>query len=152
VADRSGSAPFDPALVEVAVDLARYFGARRQDAEDVAQEALLKLVLSGDAIENPVAWLYVVVRRQLRRRSRGMDQQASPRALTSVNPWPAVDLSLDAHRLMARLSSRARKSLLLSVAGFSERETAARLGCSVKATEKTLHKARREARRLLQNG
>jgi RNA polymerase sigma factor (sigma-70 family) len=139
---------FDPSLLEVAFSMARRFGASREDAEDIAQEALLKLVTYGESIGNPVAWLYVVTRRLERRLAKQAEAAlyASPEI---VDPWPAKHLSVDAQRLLAQLSPRCQMSLWLSSQGFTERESAERLGCSVKATEKALHKARRELRHLL---
>jgi RNA polymerase sigma factor (sigma-70 family) len=143
--------PFDPALIALALVFARYFGAREQDVEDLAQEALLKLITYSGTIENPSTWLFVVVRRLQKQWTRHLEAPL-PRTPPSVDPWPAVELGLDARRVFARLSLRARRSLSLSLAGYSERETAECLGCSVKATEKTLHKARQRARRLLADG
>jgi DNA-directed RNA polymerase specialized sigma24 family protein len=52
-------------------------------------------------------------------------------------------------RGLERIGARERASVLLSLAGYSERESSARLGCSLKATEKALHQARRQVRQLL---
>lgn len=146
VARRSRPAPFDTTMVKAALSLARRFVARPQDVEDVAQEALLKLVTYADRIENPEAWLFVVIGRDARRQSAL--SRTVPGTSASIDPWPAVDLALDARRVLARLPIRDRQALLLAFEGWSERETAARLGCSVKATEKSLHRARATARKL----
>lgn len=136
--------PFDDALVEVALSFARMYGA--QDAEDLAQDALLRLLTERNQIRDPVAWLYVVVRRLHARRAH--HSTSSFAAPLKVDPWPLIELSLDAQRLSRSLHSRERRSLSLSLAGFSESESAGRLGCSVKATEKSLHRARRQLRHL----
>lgn len=135
---------FDSALVKVALSLACHFGARGEDAEDIAQEALLKFITYGDTIEDPVAWLYVVVRRLHARVSSLPEEQRLAPGL--VDPWPAVDLRIDARRLLARLRLRDRLSVYLAFEGYSEREMAAKLACSVKATEKSLNRARRSLR------
>lgn len=145
--DRSPAGSFDPALVVVALRYARRLGARTQDAEDIAQEALLKLLTYGRAIDDPVAWLYVVVRRLHRRQLRRLEKSEWANVLH--DPWPEVELSIDARSLLRRVSDRARRSVYLSLAGYSEREAAQQLGCSVKATEKSLHKTRRRLRLLL---
>jgi DNA-directed RNA polymerase specialized sigma24 family protein len=136
----------DPELVQVAVSCARRFGASREDAEDIAQEALFKLLIYIDRVEDPVAWLYVVTRRLYRR-------LATPARMTvatveeGLDPRPYLDLSIDTRRLAARLSVRRQMSLRLAAVGYTERETAERLGCTAKASERALHQARRQIRR-----
>ena len=149
LSERSASPPgsFDPALVDVALSLARHFGARAEDAEDIAQEALLKLITYRETIEDPIPWLFVVIRRLQRPRTTAVDPQTSRRP-SGIDPWPEVELKIDARRLLARISLRDRRSVCLSLAGFSEREAALQLGCSLKATEKSLHRARRQLRKL----
>jgi DNA-directed RNA polymerase specialized sigma24 family protein len=138
---------FDPALVEVATSLARHFGARSQDVEDIAQDALLKLLTYRTTVDDPVAWLFVVVRRLRYRRSRLLEEPL-PRVPPSFDPWPEVELAIDASRLLMRVSARGRSSIYLSLQGFTEREAAGRLGCSVKSTEKSLHETRHRIRHL----
>jgi RNA polymerase sigma factor (sigma-70 family) len=146
-ADRCGSDSFDPQLVKIALSLARRFGAHHQDVEDIGQEALLKLLTYRDTIQNPEAWLFVVVGRLVRRYANR--PRIAEHLPVSLDPWPEIDLVLDAKHLLTGLSVRERRALLLSFAGFTERETAARLGCSIKATEKSLHQARRAVRKSL---
>jgi DNA-directed RNA polymerase specialized sigma24 family protein len=128
--------------------LARRCGARGADAEDLAQEALIKLLTYGGAIDRPEAWLSVVVKRLHLRRLRAADRPLLGRA-AAFDPWPGVDLSIDARRLLSQVSPKCRTSLWLSYAGYSERETAERVGSSVRTLEKSLHRARRELRRKL---
>jgi RNA polymerase sigma factor (sigma-70 family) len=138
---------FDPALIRLALSFARRCGARAEDAEDLAQEALLKLVTHADTVENPAAWLRIVVRRlSAHGRTREEPLPTTPQAL---DPWVAVDLDIDTRRVLERMGARERASVLLSLAGYSERESSVRLGCSLKATEKALHQARRQVRRFL---
>ncbi len=121
---------------------------RAEDAEDLAQEALIKLLTYGGKIERPAAWLSVVVRRLYLRRLRAANRPL-PGPAASFDPWPGVELSIDARRLLARVSSKSRAELCLSFAGYTERETAELIGCSVSTTEKSLHRARRRLRRML---
>jgi DNA-directed RNA polymerase specialized sigma24 family protein len=132
----------------VAVLFARRCGARAEDAEDLAQEALIKLLTHGGTIDRPAAWLYVVVRRLYLRRLRAA-QRPLPGRSAWFDPWPGVELSIDARRLLARVSSKSRASLRLSFAGYTERETAELVGCSVSTIEKSLYRARCQLRRLL---
>ncbi|QQR74344.1 MAG: sigma-70 family RNA polymerase sigma factor [Holophagales bacterium] len=141
----------DRHLVDVALSFARRFALRAQDAEDIAQEALLRLLRYDGEIASPVAWLFVVIRRLAIAPQRPAEEML-PERLAGSDPWPIVELELDTRRLLAALPRRARHALGLALAGYSEVESAARLGCSVKATEKALHRARREARRRLAAG
>jgi DNA-directed RNA polymerase specialized sigma24 family protein len=146
--DRAAARDFDADLIGVALLFARRCGARAEDAEDLAQEALIKLLTYGGTIEQPAAWLYVVVKRLYLRRLRAAGRPLPGRAAW-FDPWPGVELSIDARRLLARVSSKSRASLWLSFAGYTERETAELVGCSVSATEKSLHRARCQLRRML---
>jgi RNA polymerase sigma factor (sigma-70 family) len=148
---RSLSGSFDPALTGVALSLAHHFGARGTDAEDIAQDALLKLIAYRDTVEEPIPWLYVVVRRLQQRRNRHLEALAL-RTLRPIDPRPALELLIDTRQLIRSLPPRQQRSIFLSLAGFTERETAARLGCSIKATEKTLFKARKRLRGLMASG
>lgn len=142
---------FDSALVDVAVSLARHFeGHSSQDVEDIAQDALLKLVIHDGDVADPVAWLYVVVRRLCCRRRRAAGRLLSTDVL--ADPWPLTELTIDLQRVAPRLSARRRRSIQLALAGCSEREAAALLGCSMKSAEKSLFKARRHIRQLLASG
>jgi DNA-directed RNA polymerase specialized sigma24 family protein len=89
-----------------------------------------------------------VVRRLYLRRLRAARRPLPGRAAW-FDPWPGVELSIDARRLLARVSSKSRASLCLSFAGYTERETAALVGCSVASTEKSMHRARCRLRRML---
>jgi DNA-directed RNA polymerase specialized sigma24 family protein len=141
---------FDPALSKVALAFSRRFHAPVEDTEDIAQEALLKLVTYGGKIEDPVAWLFVVVRRLHQRQRRS--QRPLPPVPTSFDPWPGVELSIDTRRLLGRISPRSRVAVCLSFAGYTEREAADRMGCSVKTTEKSLHRTRRRLRQVFMSG
>jgi len=136
---------FDPALLDVVLSLAMWFGARPQEAEDVAQDALLKLLTHRGPIANPVAWLFVVIRRQVRLRRIGEQPLATTAA--QYDPWRAIEFRIDASKCSTEMSTRARKVLSLAIAGYSGREVAVTLGCSVRAAEKSLHKARGQLRR-----
>ncbi len=151
VAASSRPLTVDCHLVEVAVSFARRFAMRAQDAEDIAQEALLRLLRYDGEIASPVAWLFVVIRRLAIAPQRPAEESL-PERLAGSDPWPIVELELDTRRLLATLPRRSRRALGLALAGFTEVESAARLGCSVKATEKALYRARREARRRLAAG
>jgi RNA polymerase sigma factor (sigma-70 family) len=146
--DRAAGCGFDADLIETAVLFARRCGARAEDAEDLAQEALIKLLTYRGAIERPAAWLYVVVRRLYLRGLRAAPGSLPDRA-DAFDPWPSVELGIDTRRLLARISSKSRASLRLALAGFTERETAELVGSSVAATEKSLHRARCQLRRML---
>jgi DNA-directed RNA polymerase specialized sigma24 family protein len=146
--ERAAARDFDADLIETALLFARRCGARAEDAEDLAQDALIKLLTYGGTIERPAAWLYVVVRRLHLRRLRAA-HRPPPGGTAWFDPWPAVELGIDARRLLARVSPKSRASLRLSFAGYTERETAALVGSTVTTTEKSLHRARCQLRRML---
>lgn len=146
--------PFDPDWVELAIRFSRRFAPSGADADDLAQEALLRLLAQSRPVANPAPWLYVVVRRLAGRRRRQLASRADVAPPATIDPWPELELQLDAEALMAGLSPRGRAALAMAFAGCSETEMAAALGCSVKSLERSLHRARAalRARRRTQRG
>jgi hypothetical protein len=97
---------FDPIWVELAFHFARRFAPAAEGIEDLAQEALLRLVTQRSSILNPVPWLYVVIRRLALRRRRELARFQADPSVQVVDPWPEVDLRMDAERLAAQLPPR----------------------------------------------
>lgn len=85
----------DRALVEVALALARRLAQREQDVEDLAQEALLRLLRYDGEIASPTAWLYMMIR-GLALRPRRQVEEPFPALIPAVDPWPLVEHRLDA--------------------------------------------------------
>ena len=130
---------------------ARRFGARREDAEDIAQD-VVTLLVAGHAVANPWRWMPTVVRNGVFRLYR---QALKPQPLAESgedfdhDPWRRRELWLDVSSAFERLRPRERSILRMSLCGYSEREIAAASHCSVKAVEKSLHQSRRRLRSCL---
>lgn len=77
-------------LLSFALTTAHIHGATLQDAEDIAQEAVVALWLAEDKIEYPKGWLVVYIRRALWRMwERENEEELSGRE--EVNPWEEVE-------------------------------------------------------------
>jgi len=136
-------------LWSCAYGLARSLGLSCPDAEDLAQEVLLKLWLHRRSVEKPRAWLRTVVRHAADTRIRngplevGLKDAPEPQA----DPRVKILSYLLAKELLEDLPKRQRLSLVLSVLGFSHVEIAARLGTTSKGVERLVARARLALRR-----
>ena len=121
------------------------------DAEDVAQEAVIRLIGAKSAPANIPAWLFVVTRRlcnrvrlrDLARRSaeEGYDFGAHPRET-------AIELRLDVEAILSRLGSRDRRLMLRVIAGEVSSTIASEFGCRERDVGQMVARARRKARLL----
>jgi DNA-directed RNA polymerase specialized sigma24 family protein len=90
--------------------------------------------------------------------SRLYRQALKPRSLAESgeafdhDPWRRREVWLDVSSAFERLRPRARAALRMSLCGYSEREIAAALECSIKVVEKNLYDARRRLRSCLVSG
>ena len=141
-------------LARAACRQARRLGAGREDAEDIAQD-VVTLLVAGHAVANPWNWMPTVVRNGVFRLYR---QAQKPQPLEESgeafdhDPWRRREIWLDVSSAFERLRPRARAALRMSLCGYSEREIAATLKCSIKVVEKNLHDARRRLRSCLVSG
>ena len=97
----------------VAQRVARRWAGSGADADDLSQEALLRVVESIDGLRNPAAlnsWLHVIVARSVARRVRHVRHNreltvavCDPECLPSGDPLP--DFQVDLRRLLDTLSS-----------------------------------------------
>jgi RNA polymerase sigma-70 factor (ECF subfamily) len=119
-------------------------------AEDLLQETFLKLhvlVSSGATLENPRAWLFRVAGNLARDRTRD-GLRATLREQEYHGPALVLDFSRQVElqqliaRVLARLPSRMRQVLLLSVEGFAYKEIAAITGIEQAYVGVVLHRAR----------
>ena len=122
-----------------------------EDAEDIVQEAMQRLLLY-DHIENPRAWLAVVVRRLAWRLHREREREGlalaeerrrlldSPRAVT-------VGAHFELASVLAHLPRHDRRLLLLDAAGFSDEEISRKVGCRPGSVHTLLTRARQRLRR-----
>jgi len=133
-------------------------GGRMELAEDVVQDAFLQLyaeLRSGHLIENPRAWLVIVVRRQTAKQSASWRQQAARNmglealenfaALTTAaeSPYPEGDALTG---LLAVLTKREQEVIFLRMAAMRYREIGKQLGISASAVNTLLARALRKLR------
>lgn len=121
------------ALATTALRLARVWTRCADEAHDVAQEALLRL-LKDFRVRQPVPWLYVTTR-NLARRYRRLANRYSMLELDQLCSHvgdPTIARSF-LRRLICtdrNLSARQRRILLLVVIGHTHVEIAERIGCA----------------------
>jgi len=123
------------------------------DAEDAAQEVLLRLIRQREKPENEVAWLYVVTRRVCNRMRLGAEQRARVEESYAGDRSPAVpasDLAMEVGSILQRLPPRDRLVLELTLCGVTAREIALVLGCKTRDVGQLVLRARRKARQLRQ--
>jgi RNA polymerase sigma-70 factor (ECF subfamily) len=117
-------------------------------AEDLAQEAWLRLFRGTQPVRNPRALLMTVAmnlaRDQFRRdRVRAEHLEHSPdRVLQEVGLAATAEDDLHLKQVILSLPPKLRDVLLLSrIGGLTNREIAQRFGLSVRAVDKRLHRA-----------
>ncbi len=115
------------------------------EAEDVAQEAYLRLVRSPpDREDNLRGWLFVVATNVVRDRSKKRHEEAlSPSAVDNIpapgRAWdPAATLECKeigeiVRRVLVKLTKRERTVLLMRQEGFDHKEIAAAVGATTKS-------------------
>lgn len=123
--------------------------ANRDDAEDAAQEAFVRLLNANP--RNPRAWLYTVASNLARDRSRRVGRQASlltAHAIADAADAPDVELLHAEQRravqaVLGMLPPRDRHLLLLHHGGASYREIAQALGVAPGSVGSLLTRAHR---------
>ena len=151
------------ALRTVAAHFARVHGASRDDAEDIAQEALLNLHRRRDRVREPIDWLFIVTRRlTARTRAAGSTSFSARTAASRQSINQSINQSMTApavssEGLLRRLAQasgltmRQRRLLILVAQGFTHQEIALRLGSSRSAighqVARAVHRLERGASR-----
>jgi DNA-directed RNA polymerase specialized sigma24 family protein len=123
-----------------------------QDAEDVAQEAVIRLLSAGVTPDNAAAWLYVVTRRLAnRRRIRELARQNAERCYLSCAQCCEmnVDLLIDIGSALNRLPHRDRSLLTHVAVGAVASEIARTFDCQVRDVGQMVARARRKVRRFM---
>ena len=150
------SGSWSDADLRFAADLALRIALRwcksAQDAEDVAQEAVHRLLLQG-RVGRLHAWLAVVVRRLAWRlaRERRAELEAIAEATRAAARVPSTDRTearCAARELLAHASPHDRILLELDALGYSDEEIGRRLGCRAVSVHTLLSRARERLRRL----
>jgi RNA polymerase sigma factor (sigma-70 family) len=119
-------------------------------ADDLAQEAMIKLLLVPYPPRSLSTWLWIALERssaELRRR-----WQAEERSQTVLDPWPtwqepSCERRILAREILAALPERTRRLLVLYANGYSYDELARACGCSKQPLARRLRRALGAARR-----
>jgi RNA polymerase sigma factor (sigma-70 family) len=142
-------------LLRAAARMALRWCKSRELAEDVAQDAVVRLLAQQTRPRNEPAWMFVVVRRLCNHeRLAAMERRAAEDAFRARDGWTgyALDLQLDVGTVLSHLRPRERRVLLLVVYGFPASGIARRLGCKERDVGQLVARARRKARMLLEAG
>jgi len=138
-----------------ALSLAWRLMGDRDDAEDVAQDALVAAFADLPALRKPerfAAWLASIIRARCAERGRRLARAATPAwhdgaANTVPDPADLVVVRDAVRRALAQLSDAGRVALLCyHVDGLTCREIGEYLGASEGATRVRLHRARNDFR------
>jgi RNA polymerase sigma-70 factor, ECF subfamily len=135
----------------------------RSDAEDVSQEAYLRIFRGLAGFRKEAAfetWMYRIVTNcamsHLRRRGRFGDLLRDEEGPDQATPDRAQELTVERDELsrgLAALPEGQRVAVLLKdVYGLSVREIATELGIEEGAVKVRVHRARRKLKELLENG
>ena len=145
---------------DAAFRLAYRWCGRREDAEDIAQEAFVKMVRNLDRFRRQASfrtWIHRIVvntakdhhRRQSRRRRH---ETAFARQGGQNNPGPSGKDAVAAVQLQAaldRLPDRQKAAVLLVLGeGFTHKEAGRILGCSETTVSWRIFQARRKIKKL----
>ncbi len=122
-------------LHRVALGFACFWCKNRDDAHDVAQEAIAALVTRRDAVRKPLPWLFVATRRAATRLARREGQRRQSEqvwldAPPSIRRETAPDTIIDVTLHQSLLSASQKRLLLYHGFGYTHAEIARRLGCS----------------------
>lgn len=138
--------------MELALRVARRWCRNPQDAEDIAQEAVQRLLLQ-DRVVRLHAWLAVVVRRLAWQLAR--HRQAEEAAIAEATREAARATRVDraealcaARELLARASPHDRLLLELDAIGYSDEEIGRQLGYRTESVHTLLTRSRERLRRL----
>lgn len=141
-------------LLASARRMARRWCATTADADDIAQEAIIRLWSSPEQPRNAVTWLAVVTRRlcnRLRYRARARmeaeEAYGCGAARDGTRP-PAPEVLLDVERILRRMKERDRRLMLRVIEGRLTGEIASELGCGSRDVGQMVARARGKARKL----
>jgi RNA polymerase sigma factor (sigma-70 family) len=138
-------------LIRTARRLAGRWCASDADADDVAQEAVLRLIRQSRAPDNAATWLFVVTRRLAYRRVLRERTRAGAEQTFSETQTPdslRVDFMLDVGLILSRLKESDARLLTDMAEGKSSLEIAVGFNCSIGNVGQMVSRAREKARRL----
>jgi RNA polymerase sigma factor (sigma-70 family) len=134
--------------------LARRMASRwceEPDAQDVAQEVLMRLIHQDQKPRNEVVWIYVVTRRVCKRMRLSAAHRAHAEESFITAQRPSVlsdDLAIEVKGILGRLPPRDRSLLELVLRGVLAREIALLMGCKTRDVGQLVKRARQKALRL----
>lgn len=135
--------------------VAKSLGLNSVDAEDLAQEAISRLLPVLPAVERPVPWLGIVVRNLVHEKRRSRAYRARLRSELveysepSHVPTSAWRAKIDLRHTLLEMPPRSRRILELVLAGHTHREIATLLQCEVHQVGPRISRALKTARRRL---
>lgn len=138
-------------LIQMARRLSGRWCASPADAEDVAQEAVVRLLAQSRPPDNPATWLFVVTRRVAHRsvlRERMRTNAENAFSETHLQPGPRLDLFLDVGAILSRLRHHDAKLLTDVAEGRSSLEISVAFDCAIGNVGQMVARARGKARRL----
>jgi RNA polymerase sigma factor (sigma-70 family) len=137
-------------LAQIAFRMALKWCHSHADAEDISQEAMIRYVGLTAKPRNPVAWLYVVVRRlshrSYRRSLARCEAEAQFLSASRHLPRSHVDTFIEINMVLSRLPEHQRRLIVLLIGGAQSREIAETLGVKVRDVGQMVSRARRVAR------
>jgi RNA polymerase sigma factor (sigma-70 family) len=138
-------------LLTIARNMARRW-CGDPEADDIAQEAMIRLWSLRDPPRNAVTWLAVVTRRlcnRLRMRERSRSRAEGVFAVEqSSMPSASADFLLDVNRILGRLPERDRRLITSVKEGLYTIEIASLFECDARDVGQMVSRARRKARML----
>lgn len=138
-------------LKPLSLKMARRWCSSPEQAEDIAQEALLRLLVCRRQVQKPNAWLNLVTRRLAARASSRIIRQAEAERISQTlrpSSSDSPEFFVDVKKILGMLPDRDRKLLELAVSGASHREMATHFGCQARDIGQMLARARQKARRV----
>jgi RNA polymerase sigma factor (sigma-70 family) len=133
--------------------LVRYAG-RTLDAglaEDIVQETLMRLyrvLRQGQRVENPKAWAFAVVHREIlktrRQNARLCQELHTLEAIPAPAAGPLAEEANEVSRLFSVLTQREEEVLVLRMSALKYREIGKQLGISIKSVGTMLARALRK--------
>ncbi len=120
------------ALLPVAIRMATRWCASADDAQDIAQDAMLRLMRQNRPPENVAAWLFVVTRRLSHLRWQRERTRAEAEAAFAMSGLPDLHLEVRIHAdsVLSQLTPKERALLLFVVEGWRTNDIASAFGCS----------------------
>ncbi len=129
------------------VRLARLLTAADPAAEELVQDAFLRVRTRWDDVDNPAAYVRASVVNACRNHQRRQRLERRQTAIAPANDDPTFEL----RGAIARLPARQRSAVVLRYyEGLPETEIAELLDCSVPAVKSLLHRAVQDLRKVIE--